>query len=155
MSSRFNRQHYLQPSGNSNDGVTPNPGQNLDGATVTISAAFVSVPVEIKDLDAFSIQFSTPAGSTLVGSISLEMSNDQSGQETTMTPGVLLQNWVPSIQFFDEAGAALATTKAVASGANQFILSIRNCTTRWVRLRFTFTSGSGKPTVTLQQKGWP
>lgn len=155
MSFRVNRQHYLQPSGNSNDGVSPNPGQNLDGSTVTISASFVSAPIEVKDLDAFSIQFSTVAGDTLVGALTLEFSNDQSGQETTMTPGPLLRNWVPACQFFDEAGAALATTKSLASGAQSFIYSIRQCTVRWVRVRFVFTSGSGKLQATLQQKGWP
>jgi hypothetical protein len=155
MSFRANRSFYLTPSGNTNDGVSSNAGQNLDGATVTISAAFVSAPIHVKDLDAYSIQFSTVAGDTLVGTLTLEYSNDQSGQELTETPGVLLKNWIPSTQFFDEGAAALATSKAVASGAQTFMFSVRNCTHRWVRLRFAFTSGSGKPTVTLQQKAWP
>jgi hypothetical protein len=154
MSSRFNKSFWMTPSGNGNDGVSPNPGQTLDGNTVTISGAFVSTPVEVKDLDTYSIQFSTPAGSTLVGTLTLEGSNDQSGQETTMRPDVLLQNW-QSMSFWDQGAGAQAANKAVASGAQSFILAERVCTYRWVRLRFAFTSGSGKPTVSVQQKGWP
>jgi hypothetical protein len=152
VSRSFAQCFFMQPSGNANDGVTPNPGVFYDG-TLALAANMTTVPVWVKDLDAFGIAFSTPAGSTLVGSIALQVSNDKSQREQNGVPDALLQNWV-TLSFWDVAAGAQATTKAVASGAQALMLSERVCAYRWVRLVFTFTSGTGLAKIALQQKGW-
>jgi hypothetical protein len=153
VSGRYNQAWYLSPSGNSNDGVTPNPGVLLDGSTV-VNAAMTTVPVWAKDLDAYSIQFSTTGGSTLVGTLTIQGSNDRGNQEQQGKSDGTLANWT-TINFWDAGAGAQAANKAVASGANSFILAERVCTYRWVRLVFAFTSGTGNPRCTMQQKGWP
>lgn len=153
MSSRWASQFALSPSGNSNDGVSPNPGVYLDG-TLAVGAGFTSAPFSVSNLDAFSVQCSTPTGSTLVGSVALQVSDDQSGNELDKIPGVLLQNWV-TLSFWDVAAGAQAVTKAIATGAGSVMLAERNCSYRWARLVFTFTSGTGNLKATVQQKAWP
>jgi hypothetical protein len=152
VSSRFKAQFYLTESGNSNDGITQGTVL-LDGAEPAIVANMVTSPVLVADLDAYSIQFSTPAGSTLVGTLTIEVSNDRSNREQTgaADPGTTV-NWTP-ISMWDWGAGAQAANKAVASGANSFMLGDRVSGYRWARLRFAFTSGSGVPTVAMQQKG--
>ena len=126
MISRFSECMTLQQAAANN--VDPqSPPVYLDGTEAAIVASFDTVPVWTKDLDAYSIEFSTPAGSTL-------------------------ENW-QTISFWDVGGGLQAASKAVASGVNALLLADRVCCYRWVRLVFTFTSGSGSPKVSLQQKG--
>ena len=153
MSSRFVENFLMSPSGNSNDGVTPNPGVVYDG-TLALAAAMTTVPVNVLNMDDFSIAFSTPGGATLVGTLTLQASNDQSGQELTKTSDKLLQNW-ETISVWDVGAGAQAASKAVASGAQVLLLAERVCTYRWVRLAFAFTSGTALATIRFQAKGWP
>jgi hypothetical protein len=113
-----------------------------------------TVPVFLKDIDAYSIQFSTPAGATLVGSFALQVSNDRGNQEQTGRPDVTMVNWTP-LFFTIVATDVRAATLAVASGAQALMVKEPVCAYRWVRLVFTFTSGTGTPRISLQQKGWP
>ena len=153
MSTRRTQNFFLSPSGNSNDGVSANPGIVYDGS-LALAANMTTAPVNVTELDAYSIGFATPAGSTLVGSVALQASNDQSGQETTKRSDNLLANW-QTISFWDVGVGAQATTKAVASGAQALLLAEPSCTYRWVRLVFSFTSGTGLAVLRLQAKGWP
>lgn len=153
MSSRWVENFYVSPSGNANDGVTPNPGVVYDG-TLALAANMTSAPINVMNLDAYSVAFATPAGSTLVGSLALQVSNDQSGQETTKTSDALLKNW-QTLSFWDVGAGAQAVTKAVASGAQALLLAEQACVYRWARLVFTFTSGTGLAVVRFQAKAWP
>jgi len=133
-----------------------NPNNPFDGATVTTSAAFTSVPVFVGDCDAFSIEFSTLAASTLAGTLTLQACSHRSSSEGggASVLGTDLgdaSNW-QTLSFWDVGAGAQATSKAVSSGANALILAERACTYRWVRLVFAFTSGSGKPKVSAQLK---
>ncbi len=152
MSSRFSEAFVMRLAGADgiSDAATVTP---LDGTEAAQVASFKTVPVFVKDLDAYSIQFSTPAGSTLVGTLTLQVSNDRSSQEQTgkADPGTVT-NFVP-ISFWDWGAGAQAPNKAVATAANQILIGDRVCGYRWVQLVFTFTSGSGSPKVAMQQKG--
>ncbi len=153
MSSRWVENFFMSPSGNSNDGVSANPGVVYNG-TLALAANMTTVPLNVMNMDAWSIAFATPAGSTLVGTLTVQASNDQSGQEHEKRPDSLLQNW-EAISVWDVGAGAQAASKAVASGAQTLILGERVCLYRWVRLVFVFTSGTGLAVVRFQAKGWP
>lgn len=159
MSGRFAQSAWMMPSGNANDGISP-PGagnpQYFDG-TLALAAAMTTVPVPVRDLDGFSIHFATPAGSTLVGTLTLQVSSQRGNTEQTGAPDVTLTDWT-TIDFFDPTTATTTTfvaSKAVASGAQSLILALPYgfCLYRWARLAFAFTSGTGKPKIAFQQKG--
>lgn len=151
MSSRFSEAFpmRLAAANGLDDQVPP---VLLDGTETALVATFKTVPVWTKDLDAYSIHFSTPAGSTLVGTITLQASNDRSQKEQTGQVDLNVANFVV-LSVWDWAAGAQAASKAVASGANQILIGDRVAGYRWVQLVFTFTSGSGSPKVTFQQKG--
>lgn len=168
MSRTVRQCRFMRPSGNSNDGISP-PGPFAAGVTMfpagefcgkadggpAVAAAMTTFPEYVGDCDALGIHFSIDSTGTLVGTLTLQGSCHRGDYEQNGQPGANLssaENWV-TLQFFDEAGAALAASKAVASGANAFIFSLRNVTFRWVRLVFAFTSGTAQPKISLQAKG--
>lgn len=117
-------------------------------------ATFTTAAVFVGKLDAFSVSFATPAGSTLVGTLTLQVSNDPgNGVAKDGQGNSSLLNWQP-LNFWDVGAGAQAASKAVASGAQTLILAEQHCTYRWMRLVFTFTSGSGVPTIAFQQKAF-
>jgi hypothetical protein len=152
MSSRFSEAFVMRlAAANGIDDATP--VTPLDGTEAAQVATFKTVPVWVKDLDAFSIHFSTVGGSTLAGTITLQASNDRSNKEQTgQADAGTVANWV-AISLWDWAAGAQAANKAVVSGANQILIGDRVCGYRWLQLVFTFTSGSGSPKLTFQQKG--
>lgn len=151
MSSRFAECFILRlaAANGIDDTVPPTP---LDGTETALVATFKTVPVWTKDLDAFGIAFALGGGSTLAGTITLQVSNDRSQKEQTGQADLNVANWVP-ISFWDWGAGAQAASKAVVSGGQQFLLGDRVVGYRWVQLVFTFTSGSGQPKISLQQKG--
>ena len=153
MSGRYSEQFYLSPS-LGNDGLTQNPTVKLDG-TVAVSTAIVTVPISVKDVDAYSIQLSTPAGSTLaVGAVTFEVSNDRGAYEQTAGGGdIQMTDWTV-LSFWDVTAGGQVATKALTSGLNNVMISERGCTYRYVRVRLTTVSGSGLLRVSFQQKGW-
>jgi hypothetical protein len=154
VSSRFSQSFICQLA--AANGVDPqSPPINLDGTETALVASFNTVPVYMKDCDAFSFHFSTVAGSTLVGTLTMQASNDRGQKEDIGQPdNASLQNWVP-ISMWDFGAGAQAANKAVVTAANQLMLGDHGVSAyRWVRLVFAFTSGSGQPKVTFQQKGY-
>ncbi len=152
MSGRYNQAFYLSPSA---DGVTPTPGVIYDGS-VALAAAMTTAPVWVKDVDAYSIQFSVPAGSTLVGNIVLQASNDRGNREQTGVGDATMINWTNIVVTDKSTAGALIASKAVVSGGPQaLMLADLNCVYRWVRLAFSFTSGTGLARISMQHKGWP
>jgi hypothetical protein len=137
-----------------NNGVDPQqPPVYLDGTEAATVASFVTAAVWVFDVDALGVHFSTPGGSTLVGTLTFEVSNDRGQQEITgRGDAASLQNWV-AISVWDWGAGAQAANKSVATGANQFLLGDRVVGYRWIRMRFAFTSGSGVVKAMLQRKG--
>jgi hypothetical protein len=139
----------------STDGYTPSafPFVPLNGFQPANTATFYSVPINVDGLDTYRYVFATPAGSTLVGTVQLQATVDEVGS-LTGTPNAAdlpAADWVPLS--FSVNGAAFANSFAVASGANQIALDEAACTYAWLRMLFTFASGSGSPTCKLRGKG--
>lgn len=163
MSGRY-VQTFVPAISNAADGLTPQtPGVNYDG-TNSITATSVSVPWKVQNWDAYSVQLTLGAGSTLVAVMTLEASNDdelllvgpQGGGVANATPSARdygLGNFTP-ISVWDFAAGAQAASKAIASGANSILIGERVCGYRWVRTRLVFTSGAGSPLIRVQAKGY-
>lgn len=152
MSSRFSDAFFLRlAAANGIDDTVP--PTKLDGTEAALTASFKTVPVLMKDLDAYGIHFSTPAGSTLVGTLTILVSNEPSQKEQTAQADVNIANFV-TLQLFDWGAGARAASKAIASGANAVMLGDILAGYRWVQLAFAFTSGSGSPKIVMQQKGY-
>lgn len=160
MSSRFAEAFLLRYGGST--GVEQSPPAILDGGAGqlaagqvsqgAIGAAFITVPCWVRDLDAWSLQITTGAGSTFVGTASIQVSNDRGGQEQTGNPDVNVANWV-TINIWDWSAGAQAANKAIATGAASYLIGDRVAGYRWMRLNMAYTSGSGLIRCMLQQKG--
>jgi len=144
MSIRVNSSVTLQPASGGSahyDGTTP------------LAATGNTLPVNVSAVDAYSVQVSLPASSTLAGSFTLQASNDLGAQQSDgVSNAALVSNWV-TISAWDQTAGAQAASVTIASGAANAMLAERGCVYRWLRLAFTFTSGTGNPTIILQQKG--
>ena len=166
MSSIPGWQAFLQLPGSDGISYPVPPGaplQYLDGGNATygaaqsspaIAASFTTAPFLVKLLDQFSLQISTPASSSLVGSFAFQCSNDP-GQKEPFSD-VTLFNW-STLGLNTTNGAsstALVTTLAIASGAQALMLREALCHYRWFRSVFTWTSGSGLVRMNLQGKSW-
>jgi len=136
----------------STDGINPSatPSINFDGSNA-IAAARFSVPMLCKFHDTIGLQVSSPAGSTFVGSYSIQGSNDQSQLEDNGNPDVNLTNWA-TLSMWDEASGAWVQSKALASGQQSFISTVQILSCRWVRLNLAFTSGTGLLKAQMQVK---
>lgn len=136
------------------DGIQPpaNPPVKYDGTETALTANAFSAPVWVERVGTLSIQVTTGAGSTLVGSFAIQGSNDVSNKEgSTMQADGQQTNWCP-LTFLDEATGSQVQSKALASGAQSFIATIPVVSPRYIRWVFTFVSGSGSPIVKGQQK---
>lgn len=99
---------------------------------------------EIGNQEGYSLVFSTPAGSTAAGSLTLQASND-----------ALLDN--PNVNITPDPNAVWVTvsgtTNAVASGANTFLYNMSQVYYRFFRFTYTATSGTGTATTFVAAKG--
>lgn len=157
MSSAVSQSDTLQVAGAGQGGNAAQvPQVKLDGTEAAIIANFNTVPVRTSKVDGYSVQFSTPGGSTLVGVLTVQGSNDRSQMEDTNVADVTVSDWttLAVIDLTSTTPATRVTSKAVASGAQNILLGDFPCLYRWMRVVFTFTSGSGQPKVTWQQKGY-
>lgn len=155
MSDRFNQASYLQLATSAANPIVPAAAPNQLDGTLSQNAAFGCVPVWVKDLDAWGIQFAT-AGGTLVGTLTVQASCERGNTEQTGAPDATLSDWT-TIAVLDKTATApgtLVTSKAVASGAQSILLADLTCVYRWVRLLFAYTSGTGSPRITFHQKGY-
>jgi hypothetical protein len=151
MSQQVNHASQLSPSLN-NDGVTQNPSVVYNG-TVALASGMTTAPIFTKRSDAYSVQISLPVGSTLVGSFALQCSNDLTPDDQSVQSSAQTANWT-TLSFWDVGTGSYLSTKAIVSGANSIVLAERGCVYRWMRLVFTYVSGTGDPTITYQDKGW-
>jgi hypothetical protein len=133
------------------------PSALWDGSTPIAVAAVNSRPIHVRDFDAFAIQISTQASSTLAGSFALQGSNDfdpaNIDSAVLPTSTAVQFNWT-TISFWDVGTGAQASTKAIVSGANSVMLAERACVYRWLQLVFSGGSGSGNPVIRFQGKGF-
>jgi len=136
----------------STNGIVPSatPTIYFDGTNAITSTCY-SVPVLAKKVDTLGLQWTTPVGSTLVGTLALQGSNDAGQLEQNMTPDVTLTNWA-TISFWDESSASWTQSKAIASGASSGIETVQVFSARWYRWLFTFASGSGDLVLKVQEK---
>lgn len=156
MSSAVSQSDTLQVAGAGQGGNAAQvPQVKLDGTEAAIVASFNTVPVRTSKVDGYSIHFSTTGG-TLVGTLIVQGSNDRSQMEDTNVADVNVSNWttLAVIDLTSTTPGTRVASKAVASGAQQIMLGDFPCLYRWMRVGFTFTSGSGSPKITWQQKGY-
>lgn len=157
MSGRFNQSSRLVLATSAANPLLPAAAPNQLDGTVSVGAAIGTVPIWVKDLDAWGLSFSTPAGSTLVGTLTVQATCDRGMTEQTGAPDATLVNW-QTIAVLDKTSTTpgtLVASKAIASGANVLLIEDMTVAYRWVRFLMAYTSGSGLVTASFQQKGSP
>lgn len=120
--------------------LSTDTGTKLDGST-TVNASFNTGAVFLEHVNHYSVQMVVT--STLAGTVKLQASMDigpklQGGYDTANA----VSNWN------DITGA----TSSVSNGS-PVIFNVSNVGYRWVRVVFTFSSGSGTVVMTFGGKG--
>lgn len=111
-----------------------NQALRLDALDVTESDATAnSVPISMKHMSRMSVQVET-SGAGLIGTLVLEQLNEEHDPDRA----ALSTNW-------QDTGVAL-------DGTNDDFDNIENVNARWIRVRWTFGSGTGRKVVTVMAK---
>lgn len=117
--------------------------------TGSMSGNLVSNGVDLQQDWIYSIQANytgiTPASVAGVGTMKLQISNDNPPVQLSGSASSNVQNWT------DYTGS-LASTSSVA-GSSSFLWNVLYPGYRWVRFAYTSTSGSGIMNVNFMGKG--
>lgn len=135
------------------------PGALFDGNTAfsvgTASGPVYSVPVWVGDKDTIGLQFSCAATGTPSGTFILQGSNDPGNQgqggNIGQVPDSSLLNW-STLGFWDESLPQYVTSRVV-SGAVSYLCTLQVISCKWLRLKWTNTSGSCNIIARLMLKG--
>lgn len=131
-----------------------NSGLILDGYTQ--SANFYTSPINVRNVDTWSMLLMLPSTGTPSGTLQIQVSDDLGKYENTAGPGNMcdpgVSNWFN--KYVWNAASNSWINSLTVSGATNVFLEEYKCTYRWVRFFWTNTSGSMTPvSFHFQYKG--
>jgi hypothetical protein len=131
-------------------------GSKLDGGTAYGGTSpFYCVPIWVGKFDTLSLQFSCAATGSPNGSLIMQSCDDpgnqgQGGNQSNY-PDSSLINWCTQ-SFWDETLGLFATARALV-GAQSYKMTVPILSSKWWRLQWTNTSGTGLFIARITCKG--
>lgn len=123
--------------------TTGNPAPTILGPVLgtttvgyTVGASFNSKAIDLRNVQQFGTVVSFLSGSTVAGSLFLQVCDTPEAPDNKASPSAAFANWITIT-------APVTTVTPITSGASDTAFDYPLAGHRWIRVGFTYVSGSG------------
>ncbi len=147
------RTQFFQKAASTTDPSIASPAVSYDGTQAAEAATFYTSPIFVGDALGWFVMAGWADTGTPVGVLTVEVSVDEaSGQNVSpQAPDASLTDWI-AVQMYDPASAVYVGEADIAD-SGKVAVEYNGSFARWVRLKWTRTSGTWTPRLKLQKKG--
>ena len=128
------------------DGYYTDSSVNLLDGSTTLSATFITKPIPLHRARSVDFNIYAPTTGSPDYTFKMQVSNDETTDHKENIPSANLINWA------DLPSGGNRTVSVQVNSATPKLLSDPDCTSKWVRLVGTKSSGSITPTIRIHVK---